>query len=226
MQILTQRYGNPQVLISAYRETLFKLGKIKNKDNLVGLKKFYNEVENCVRSLRSLRVETGDYGSLLLHILREKLPADLLVQIARRFGGNVWTLEAFLQFFHEELSTSESCAIDLDKRSTGHGNFTASNLYGQVTGKELDEHSDYSKHKGCVFCNKSDHYHSQCRLINNPKSRKDILRKESRCFICLNKSHLAKECHLKYKCRKCSGRHHISICSRDAASNEKRNEPV
>ena len=52
IDILKKRYGNPQVLITAYMETLLKLSKIKGKD-ISGLRKLYNEVDNCLRYLRS-----------------------------------------------------------------------------------------------------------------------------------------------------------------------------
>ena len=56
--ILQERYGNPQVLISAYMESLLKLGKVKIKDDVKALRKLYNDVENCVHNLQSLKVET------------------------------------------------------------------------------------------------------------------------------------------------------------------------
>ena len=78
VDILKKRYGNPQVLITAYMETLLKLSKVKGKD-VSGLRKLFNEVENCLRSLRSLKVETSTYGSLLLPLLKVKVPDDFLI---------------------------------------------------------------------------------------------------------------------------------------------------
>ena len=91
---LKKRYGNPQALITAYMETLLKLSKVKGKD-VSGLRKLFNEVENCLRSLRSLKVETSTYGSLLLPLLKDKVTDDFLIQIGRRFGTEVWTLDLF-----------------------------------------------------------------------------------------------------------------------------------
>lgn len=33
-----------------------------------------------------------------------------------------------------------------------------------------------------------------------------------RCFICLRRGHIGKECRSSLRCRKCGGRHHVSIC--------------
>ena len=45
-----------------------------------------------------------------------------------------------------------------------------------------------------------------------PASRKKILRQKGLCFICFSKEHLASSCKFHYICRKCNGKHHISIC--------------
>ena len=54
IKLLEERFGNPQVLVSAHMESLLKLGKVNNMDNVKGLRKLYTDVENCVRNLRSL----------------------------------------------------------------------------------------------------------------------------------------------------------------------------
>ena len=54
LDILIHRYGNPQVLISALMETLVKINKVKNTENIEELQKLYNDIENCIRNLKSL----------------------------------------------------------------------------------------------------------------------------------------------------------------------------
>ena len=48
--------------------------------------------------------------------------------------------------------------------------------------------------------------------ITNVEARRGLLRKFARCFVCLKKGHVSMNCDRKYKCNKCSSRHHISIC--------------
>ena len=59
-------------------------------------------------------------------------------------------------------------------------------------------------------------------------ARKQILRQKGLCFICFNSEHLAKMCKSSYKCRKCNGKHHISICTfekrDDSAKTESQND--
>ena len=75
----------------------------------------------------------------------------------------------------------------------------------------------------CVFCNDNRHISSRCRKVTNVRSRRDILVKKGRYFICFDTGHRAKSCRVKYTCKKCKGRHNIAICEnsdRKSASEE------
>jgi len=69
IQILSERFGNPQVLIFAHIESLLKFNRIKNKEDVKGLKKLYNDIENCIRSLKTLKLDVTGYGCVLIPIL-------------------------------------------------------------------------------------------------------------------------------------------------------------
>ena len=112
--ILTERYGNHQVLISAHIDSLLKMKKVKNMENLNGLRKLSTDVENCAPNLKTLKVETSTYGCLLIPILKKKLPDELLVIISRKLAGNVWFLDDLLNHFLEKLQGKESCVSYLE----------------------------------------------------------------------------------------------------------------
>ena len=61
LNILIDRYRNPQVLISAHMETLVKINKVKNMENLESLQKLYNDIENCMRNLKSLKIGSSTW---------------------------------------------------------------------------------------------------------------------------------------------------------------------
>ena len=54
--------------------------------------------------------------------------------------------------------------------------------------------------------------------MTNSAARKDLLIKQGRCFVCLRKDHLSRNCPSKNQCFKCKGRHHISICPSDGSN--------
>ena len=61
-------------------------------ENLEALRKRYNDIENCIRNLKSLRIESSTYGFSLIPLLKEKIPDELNTIISRKFSGNVWSL--------------------------------------------------------------------------------------------------------------------------------------
>ena len=55
---------------------LLKLAKVES-DDLYGLRKFYDDAESNVRSLRNLGIDSKSYGSLLSTLIIEKHPQDI-----------------------------------------------------------------------------------------------------------------------------------------------------
>ena len=91
MGIVKDRFGNEQVLISAHMELLLRIKKITSRDNVKGLRMLYDHVESCVRNLKSLKLNTSGYGSLLIPILKDRLPDEITMIISRKFGEQIWT---------------------------------------------------------------------------------------------------------------------------------------
>ncbi len=50
------------------------------------------------------------------------------------------------------------------------------------------------------------------------------MRKAGRCFVCLKRHHLSRDCRSKFNSKNCRGRHHISICTQ-AAYQDKTKKP-
>ena len=131
INILNDRYANPQVIISAHMDALVKLPSIKNSNNVIALRKMHDQIESTVRNLRSLGIDPGSYGALLVPLLNEKLlTSEFRVIIARKFVNDVWDLEEMLKCFKEELQAKERClSICASEKNKNQGElFTASNL--------------------------------------------------------------------------------------------------
>ena len=216
IKVLTERYGNPQVLISAHMDCLIRMNKVSNKNDTKSLRKLYNGIENCIRNLSSLALDVSSYGSLLIPILKGKLPDEINMAIARGFGSEIWTLESLMTYFNDELTAYENCKSLIksscsDEKGSRKSNdlFTASCLHGHTP-------SPYKKQ--CIYCNSTDHLAFKCTSVTNVEARLEIIRKQGRCFLCLNKGHLFKNCQSKYLCHKCNRKHHVSICTGDKQS--------
>ena len=193
--------------------------KVKNMGNLNGLRKLYTDVENCIRNLKTLKVETSTYGCLLIPILKKKLPDELLVIISRKFAGNVWVLDELLKHFLEEVQAKESYLSYLENQNTESQKTSMVLLPAVFFSENRELETQKSR---CVYCLGGDHPLSRCSKVTNINSRKEVLRKFSKYFICLKSGHLAKNCSSKYVYHKCNQKHHISICTKDKNKNLKR----
>ena len=137
--------------------------------------------------------------------------------IARRFGSDIWNLERLMIYFNDELSAIESCKLvssekrpDYGKRSNNTDDFKSSCL----------QTSSENKVRICVYCKSGDHLASRCNSVTNVSTRKTILRKQGRCFVCLDTGHLMRNCQSKYTCNKCKKKHHISLCDANTSTSE------
>ena len=84
------------------------------------------------------------------------------------------------------------------------------------------EHSRDGSGIRCAFCN-GEHYSSACEEVKEIQKRKNILRRDERCFLCLSVGHPANQCTRKKKCRVCDRTdHHQSVC--EMSSNQSRSE--
>ena len=72
----------------------------------------------------------------------------------------------------------------------------------------------------CCYCGQS-HFPTSCSVITDIEARKQSLRKSGRCFSCLRKGHLSRNCRTTNRCRNCGGRHHTSICAPRQRDNER-----
>ena len=76
-EILEERFGNTQILISSYMKVLAQLPKVASLRDLVGLRNVYDKIQVSVRNLTDLGVATDTYGSLLINILFDRMPAKV-----------------------------------------------------------------------------------------------------------------------------------------------------
>ena len=71
VNLLKERYGNPQLLVSVYFEALVKLPRVTTMNNVKDLRMIYDKVESSVRNLRTLGIEPLSNGSLLTPLLTQ-----------------------------------------------------------------------------------------------------------------------------------------------------------
>ena len=212
IEILQKRFGNKQLIINKHMEQLLNVDSVTSPYDVKGLRHLYDVIESNVRSLKSLGVKAESYGSLLSSVLMTKLPSELRLMASRKFGdSDSWNFDELLKLIEAEVQARE--------RSSAHSSQSERRPKDLPTGATLFTDTR-SLH--CCFC-QGEHPLQNCQAVTGVDSRREILRKTGRCYVCLRKGHVSRSCQSRIKCLNCKGRHHVAICS--AVTRPKIEEP-
>lgn len=147
-----------------------------------------------------------------------KLPDEIRIQVARNTSQDVWEIDSLLDLIQSEIDAREmsekiKAATEQVKRpwSSKTPLPTAVTFFGATSNTE-------STVPKCVYCTER-HFSASCSKVTDINVRKDILRRDKRCFMCLKKGHLVEQC--DKTCRKCKRRHHQSICLEQAINSSR-----
>ena len=229
VDILKQRYGNTQVVISAHMDEMLKLpdcssGKVHD------LRKVYDKINVNVRGLEALGVKSEQYGSLLIPVIMSKLPTELRIQVARKTADELWKIDDIIEIIRKELEareisesvrTSNPRFNDIPKHKDGWRQNRQQGCDSSASSLFVTDGKGERKIK-CVYCGQN-HYSASCEQVNVVEDRKGILRDKKRCYLCLQGGHRAHECERGRLCRWCNGKHHQSICSKATRTLPKNN---
>ena len=200
--ILEKRFGNKQQIIAKHMDALLNAEAVVSH-NVKSLRRLFDFVETHVRSLKSLGVTSDSYGGILASVLLSKLPQDLQLIVSRKIGGDEWNLNGMMNVIEEEVRarerTTAASAQTLTPRKPKEPSTAATLLTGHGSGPT------------CTYCQQA-HPSTSCGVVTQLQARRQVLQKTGRCFICLRRGHISRECRGNLRCSKCKGRHHISIC--------------
>ena len=207
VDILKARFGKKQSIINAHMDALLKLKEYPN-DTVDQLRKIYDSINVHVRGLDSMGMSSESYGNLLIPIIMSRMPKEITMQVARITSEDIWNIKDILEIICKEIEAAEISAriIAAEKKAEQK---PAKHLIGGTT-KAFVLRGESGK-ISCYFCN-GEHYSDLCQKITNVKERKHRLIEQRRCFVCLKKNHVSKNCKSNLRCRKCNKRHHTSIC--------------
>ena len=203
VSILRKRFGNKQQIINKHMDALLAL-EPATSHGLKSLRHFFDRVESHVRGLRALDVPSSSYGGLLTSVLMNKLPQDMRLVVSRKVSEDDWNLDVLMKIVEEEIDARERAGSlaptgPLKKHVSKDGQPTAASLF--TKGSVIS----------CVYCDQN-HQSASCRMVTDAETRKQRLRRTGRCFICLKRFHMGRNCRSGLKCPNCNGRHHVSIC--------------
>ena len=121
----------------------------------------------------------------------------LVKKLLRRTG----TFDELMKVIEEIIARERVGVIQPVRRGDDKPPPTATALVSDTGGTSIT----------CCYCSQP-HFPTNCNVITDIETRKQSLRKSGRCFSCLHKGHLSRNCRTANRCRTCGGRHHTSIC--------------
>ena len=101
VNILDERYGKKQILISSQMDVLVKLPRMTSMSEIPNLRKILNSLETSVRNLTELNVEMNSYGTFLTSIIFARIPNEMRIISSRKFKNDVWDLRNLIDFFKQ-----------------------------------------------------------------------------------------------------------------------------
>ncbi|XP_068684949.1 uncharacterized protein [Montipora foliosa] len=105
IDILKDRFGKPQLLISNYMDALLKLPSVNSVHETKKLRELFDKIEINIRGLNALGVESQS-----VPVVMEKIPSELRLVVSRKFGSEEsWNLDSLLSALETELEARERC---------------------------------------------------------------------------------------------------------------------
>ena len=207
ISVLEKRFGNKQRIVAKHMDALMNLEAVSSQHNLKGIRRLYDTVELHTRSLNSLGVSPESYGGLLASVLMNKLPQELQLIVSRRIGEGEWKLDGMMKVIEEEVQARERTTAPAVKKPNKELPTAAALLAGGNSSVT------------CCYCRQPHPSHS-CQVVTQLQDRKQILLRYGRCFVCLRRGHVSRDCHSRSKCSQCGGKHHPSICAKGLHPND------
>ena len=165
-------------------------------------------------------MDSDNYGKFLVPVLklRRKFSSHMRSLFARKFG-KVYNLDEMLEIFRCELEAKEQASLTI-KAENGSGKsrehyttgafYCASKLVIIKPSAVIQYQIQGATINLAYFGKAIIHHFAVLKLI-----RKDLIFKNTLCFICLDDSHIASKCTSSYSCKKSKGRHNILISAKD-----------
>ena len=208
VSILKKRFGDSDQIVSRHMEALLTLEAVTSQHNLKALRRLYDQVESQVRGLKALGIEAESYGSLLAPVILSKIPQELRLVVSREVKDGGWQLDGLMKVINAELKARERT---FNMSAPSHNGVRPPKAANKSLPTNATLLSSESLAPKCSYC-RQQHSSLSCTTVTDPVDRKQILRKAGRCFVCLRKHHMSRDCRSPLKCTSCGGRHHASIC--------------
>ncbi|GBO04760.1 hypothetical protein AVEN_19487-1 [Araneus ventricosus] len=202
VEVLKDRFGQKQAVISAYMNTLLSLQPVRRINDTLGLRNLYDEINNSIRSLESLGIDIDSYGNLLYPILDRCIPVELMLLFNRDQvvkGIKEPVVSDLINVLKGEMEARERSFSERTElipiTKSNYPLFKKTQTASFNTGGSSAAALNVSIGKFCDFCPKEMHRNEDCKLSMHDKYK--ALYDQYKCRRCFRKGHKKKFCNVK-----------------------------
>ena len=221
VDVLTRRYARDDVRRDMLLKQLLELPGVSKHDDLNALHRLIDQLTARVRGLEALGVTSDSFSSILLPVVKEKLPEAWRLEWARVQPASA-DFGSFLDFLQREMEVREQAASGPTRtvadtpRPSGYpavSGLAASRVMApaRAQGVRATRSAARAADWLCVACGRARHGLATCHAYRaqDVDTRWEIVRAAGVCYRCLG-PHYARDCRSS-DCPRCGGPHHSSL---------------
>ena len=215
---LKKRFGNTQVIVDRHMEALLNLPSVHNHLDLEGLRRLVDKVETNIAGLRALGKDEPSYSGVVTSVVLGRLPSEIRLAVGKELREADRDVHRMMSIIDNEISAREiytSTDVTTKSRRSIESPSTA-RKQPPTAATFLASNTTQTM---CPFCDR-DHPPENCTKVSSTSERANILRKYGRCYNCLKRRHLSKDCRSQGRCRHCRGKHHTALCRQTGTKGE------
>ena len=118
------------------------------------------------------------------------MPAEVRVIVSRATTGDRWNLDEVMKIFEQEIDARERASL-LNISDSSRRMHTRTPTAAALI---ANDSTSTTANVNCAYCGQA-HLSASCTTISDVPTQKETLRKAGRCYVCLKKYHLSKDCH-------------------------------
>ena len=201
---LKGRYDDKEYILHSYYTTLSNVPKSSNGTS--DIRRTFSFIETQLRSLECMGENI--MNNYIVSLIKSKLPSAFNLKLEEQRDGE-WTTDLLRRSINKLLLARERSEESIDEQP----------IYEYATEGLLSKDMKIK----CVFCERS-HWSDECQEYKTINERHGQIK--GRCFVCLSKQHLFRECKSQKACFyfKRKGHHHSSLCHKKFQRNQYDNE--